>query len=178
MASPTGYVALLRGVNVGGANRLAMKDLAAMCEKLGYARVKTFIQSGNVVFQATAGKASVQQALETALARHMGKPIAVIVRDRAALSAALERNPFRAQDGSKVLVIFCADPLPRNVLDGVVAPGGEQVFAAKQEIYVYYPEGMGRSKLKLPKIECAVTARNVNTVARLVTLLEVARLEP
>jgi uncharacterized protein (DUF1697 family) len=163
---------LLRGVNVGSANRLAMKDLAAMCEKLGYTSVKTLILSGNVVFQANVGKASVQQALEGALAKHMGKPIAVIVRDRAALAAALAQNPFRTQDPSKVLVIFCADPLPKNILAGVVAPGGEQLFATTQEIYVYYPDGMGRSKLKLPKVECAVTARNINTVARLVALLE------
>ena len=172
MASRTGYVALLRGVNVGSANRLAMKDLAAMCEKLGYTGVKTLILSGNVVFQTNVGKASVQEALEGALAKHMGKPIAVIVRDRAELSAALARNPFRDQDPSWVLVIFCADPLPKNILADVVAPGGEQLFASRQEIYVYYPDGMGRSKLKLPKIECAVTARNINTVARLVALLE------
>ncbi len=172
MARSTVFVALLRAVNVGGTGKLSMKDLCDLCTKVGFADVRTYIQSGNVVFKTTLTADKVQVALERALAEHMAKPVDVIVRDLAELRRVLDRNPFAREDPAKVIVVFCATPLPKGFLDGVVAPGGEQVVPGRQEVYILYPDGMGRSKLKLPKSTGIATARNINTVTRLVSMAE------
>lgn len=172
MARSTVFVALLRAVNVGGTSKLAMKDLCALCTEVGFADVQTYIQSGNVVFKATLPADKVKAALERALAAHMGKPVDVIVRDLVDLRRVLDGNPFAKEDPSKVIVLFCAQPVAKDFLEGVVAPGGERVVPGRQEVYIHYPEGMGRSKLKLPKSTGVATARNINTVARLVSMAE------
>jgi len=164
------YIALLRGINVVGANQLAMKDLAALCGDCGFLKARTWINSGNVLFESNLGEAAVQKKLEKALAAKMPKPVAVMVRSPAELRAALEANPFPKENPSKVLLAFLGGPMPKDPLAGVVAPGGEQVRLGKREIYVFYPEGMGRSKFRLPLKGVPVTMRNINTVAKLVEL--------
>jgi len=166
------FIALLRGINVVGANRLAMKDLAALCGNCGFAKARTWINSGNAIFESKLAEAAVQKKLEKAVAAKMPKPVAVMVRSPAEMRAALEGNPFPNEDGSKVLVAFLGGPMPENPLEGMVAPGGEQVRVGKREIYVFYPEGMGRSKFRLPLRGVSVTMRNINTVAKLVEMAE------
>jgi uncharacterized protein (DUF1697 family) len=166
------FVALLRGVNVGGSGMLPMKILASLCSDLGFANVRTYIQSGNVVFESKMAKAKAQAALERALAAHMGKKVDVVVRDADEMRQALKSNPFPDAPPSKVAVAFCSAPLDKALFRKIVAPGGEQVVARDQEFYVYYPDGMGRSKLKLPRIDGVATVRNINTVARLVAMSE------
>jgi uncharacterized protein (DUF1697 family) len=172
VARPPVFVALLRAVNVGGTGKLAMQDLCALCTKAGFADAKTYIQTGNVVFKSALAGDKVRAALERALAAHMGKPVDVIVRDAPELRRVLEANPFAKEDPAKVIVLFCATPVAKDVIKDVVAPGGEKVVAGRQEVYIHYPEGMGRSKLKLPKSIGVATARNINTVARLVSMAE------
>lgn len=164
------YIALLRGINVTGANQLPMKDLVALCGGCGFASPRTWIQSGNVLFGSRLKEAAVQRTLEAALAEKMGKPIAVMVRNPAELRAILDANPFPGKDNSKVLVNFLAGPMPADPLRGMVAPGGEQVHVGRREIYIYYPDGVGRSKLRLPLGGVSVTARNINTLRKLVEL--------
>ena len=164
------YIALLRGINVVGANQLPMKDLAALCGDCGFAKARTWIQSGNVLFESRLQEAAVQRKLEAALAEKMGKKIAVMVRTPAEMRAVLDTNPFADKEPSKVLVAFLDGPMPVDPLAGVVAPGGEQMHVGRREIYVFYPEGMGRSKLRLPLRGVSATMRNINTVARLVEL--------
>ena len=166
------YVALLRGINVGGAGILAMKDLAAMCGKLGFAKARTYIQSGNVVFECGLKEDAVQHKLEEALHAKMGKKIDVMVRTVAELRATLEANPFPDKEPNKVAVVFLAGKPPVEQLRGLAGPAGEQVRAGRREVYVYYPEGMGQSKLKLPLNGAAATVRNINTVAKLTALAE------
>lgn len=166
------YIALLRGINVVGANQLAMKDLATLCGDCGFLKARTWINSGNAIFASRLSEASVQKKLEKALAAKMPKPVAVMIRTPAEMRAALESNPFPKEDPSKVLVAFLGGPMPDNPLAGVVAPGGEQVRVGKREIYVFYPEGMGRSKFRLPLKGVSVTMRNINTVGKLVELSE------
>ena len=166
------FVALLRAVNVGGTGMLPMKVLAALCSDLGFASVRTYIQSGNVVFESKLSKTKVQATLERALTAHMGKKVDVVVRAADEMRQALKSNPFPDAPPSKVAVAFCSAPVDKALFRKIVAPGGEQVVARDQEFYVYYPEGMGRSKLKLPKIDGFATVRNINTVARLVTMSE------
>jgi uncharacterized protein (DUF1697 family) len=168
----TVYVALLRAVNVGGTGMLPMKDLTALCTEIGFDDVRTYIQSGNVVFKSRRASEPVKTTLERALAKHMGKTVDVIVRDAVQMRRALEANPFPKAEPAKVAVAFCGAAVDRTLFDEVVAPGGEKIVARDQEIYIYYPDGMGRSKLKFPKVQCPVTVRNINTVTKLVALAE------
>jgi uncharacterized protein (DUF1697 family) len=166
------YIALLRGINVVGANQLPMKDLAALCGDCGLLKARTWIQSGNVLFESRLKEAAVQQKLETALHAKMGKKISVMIRTPEEMRAVLDANPFPKEHPSKVLVAFLDGAMPPNPLAGMVAPGGEQVVAGRREIYIFYPEGMGRSRFRLPLKGVSVTMRNINTVGKLVELSE------
>jgi uncharacterized protein (DUF1697 family) len=166
------FVALLRGINVGGTGLLPMKELAALCSSLGFHAVRTYIQSGNVIFESGLSEKEVRAHLENALAARMGKKIHVMVRTAAELRLILSSNPFPNMEPARVGVAFLCEPPPRDLAKTVVAPGGEKVHAGKREVYVYYPNGMGQSKLKLPLDGAAATIRNINTVSKLVALTE------
>jgi uncharacterized protein (DUF1697 family) len=168
MPPVTAYAALLRGINVGGV-KLLMTDLARLCEGEGFACVKTYIASGNVVFTSTKKEAVVRDALEGALARHTGRPVPVLVRSAAELEATVAANPFPGIAGNRLLVFFLPDSPPKNVLAGVVAPDGEELAVRGRELYVHYPNGMGRSKLKVPLWNVG-TSRNLNTVVKLAAM--------
>jgi uncharacterized protein (DUF1697 family) len=165
------YIALLRGINVGGTGLLPMKDLAALCESLGFASVRTYIQSGNVLFASKLAESKVKKLLEDTLEKRMGKKIHVIVRTHAELLRILERNPFPGEEPAKVGISFLDAAPPPGMLQKVVAPAGEQVQLGEREVYVYYPIGMGQSKLKMP-LDAPTTVRNVNTVAKLAAMSE------
>jgi uncharacterized protein (DUF1697 family) len=162
----TVFVAFLRAVNVGGTGMLPMKDLAALCAKLGLQDVRTYIQSGNVVFASKLTERKVQALLENGLAERMGKKIDVMVRSAAELRSILAANPFPHGKPAQIGVLFLADHAPKDLMDGLSNPGPEEVKPAGREIYVHYPLGMGRSKLKFPATVVSTT-RNLNTVAKL-----------
>lgn len=165
----TRYIALLRAVNVGGTGKLPMKDLADLCTGLGFRNVRTYIQSGNVVFDsATAGK-SVRTRLEKALTARMGKRAEVIVRTGEELRAVLNENPFPHAEPAKVGILFLSDGTARELMPGVDAPGGEEVRPGTREIYIHFPDGMGRSKLKIPGANG--TMRNINTLGKLAAMI-------
>lgn len=168
-------VALLRGVNVGGTGKLAMKDLAGVCTKLGFADVRTYIQSGNVVFRTRLPADQAGAALEKALAAHMGKPVGVVMRDAAAMAELVRANPYASAPGNRVYVLFATELVPKAAFKALEGPAGETAVARALEVYIHYPEGMGQSKLKLPKMAGTVTARNMNTVT---TLAEMASATP
>jgi len=150
---------------------LAMKELSAMCIELGFQNVRTYIQSGNVVFETRLSEEKARAALEETLARRMGKKIDVMVRSASELRSILEANPFPEALQAKVIVMFLPGPAPKGVLDDLRGPDGEEVRSGHREIYIYYPNGMGRSKLKLPSALGLGTARNMNTVAKLVAMV-------
>lgn len=166
------FIALLRGVNVGGTGILPMKDLVALCTDLGFAGTRTWIQSGNAIFQSRLSEESVRKKLEAALVAKMGKKIDVMVRTPAELRAILDENPFPDREPAKVAVAFLAGAAPKEALRNLVTPGNEEVRAGKREIYVFYPDGMGRSRLKLPLGGASTTVRNINTVRKLSELAE------
>ncbi|SMD19193.1 DUF1697 domain-containing protein [Rhizobium sp. RU36D] len=171
------YIALIRAINVGGSGKLAMSDLKAICLKLGFKDVSTYIQSGNVVFRTEGSEEEVAARLDAALAEVLGKAPDVMVRTLAELSGVLHDNPFAAMEPNRVLVSFFSTPLPDDALNGIVAPDGEEAVVRGREIYVHYPIGSGRSKLKLPALKSG-TSRNINTVVKLVGLakdLDVSR---
>jgi uncharacterized protein (DUF1697 family) len=166
----TVFVALLRAINVGGTGTLSMKELSALCADLGLKRVRTYIQSGNVVFESLLSEAALREKLEQALTKRMEKRVDVVVRTASELRSVVEANPFPDAPPAKVAVFFRSDPLPKGLLDNLVIPGGEEVRPGRREIYVHYPNGMGRSKLRLSPSAGVGTVRNMNTVAKLVAI--------
>lgn len=167
----TTYVALLRAVNVGGTGQLAMADLRVLCEAAGLRRVQTYVASGNVVFDSAFAPARVRALLEERLLAHMGRPVGVLLRTAAQLRAVLHASPFAAREPRLTYVFFFPDRCAADTLDRIRGRGAEEIHVDAQEIHVYYPQGMGQSKLKLPAAQVG-TARNMQTVARLVALAE------
>jgi uncharacterized protein (DUF1697 family) len=164
----TTYVALLRAVNVGGTGKLPMADLVKLCSAIGFADVRTFIQSGNVVFRSKLSEKSARAKLEKALTERMGKKADVILRTAAEMQAMLGANPFPDREPAKVGVFLMNEPVDRELMGRIVAPTGETVEAGKREIYIYFPNGMGQSKLKLPN--AVGTVRNINSVGKLAAM--------
>ncbi|AHG44567.1 hypothetical protein RLEG12_15635 [Rhizobium leguminosarum bv. trifolii CB782] len=160
------YIALLRAVNVGGTASLPMAELKAICEDLGFRDVKTYIQSGNVLFRSDEKETAVEEKLDAALGQKMGKRPAVMVRTRKELEAIAAKAPFPDAKPNFLLVYFLPEKAADDALDKIVAPDGEEAKLAGREIYVHYPNGSGRSKLKLPALK-AGTSRNLNTVRKL-----------
>jgi uncharacterized protein (DUF1697 family) len=162
----TGYVALLRAVNVGGTGKLPMTDFKALCEAVGLEKVRTYIASGNVVFESGRTEAHVKAALEKALHDYAGKPVGVCVRTAAEIAAVRDDDPFPEAPRNRTVAIFLDHPPPPDALDHAVGRRNEEMALGLREIYVLYDEGMGTSKLRIPAAR-AGTARNMNTVARL-----------
>jgi len=163
------YLCLLRAVNVGGTGKLPMADLRAMCEAEGFTDVRTYIASGNVVLRSASTARQVQATLEAALSQYAGKPVAVLVRTAAEMSAVLDAKPFTGAEPSRVVVIFLDQPPPLDALDAIGGQVGEALWLGTREIHVHYRDGIGDSKLKIPAAK-AGTARNINTVAKLVQM--------
>ncbi|RAR61120.1 uncharacterized protein (DUF1697 family) [Paraburkholderia unamae] len=165
------YIALLRAVNVGGTGKLPMPELRAMCEALGFTRVRTYIASGNVVFESRLGEAAVKKRLEQSLDAYAGKPVGVLVRSGAELAGVLEGNPFAAAAPDRTVAIFLDTPPPADALDSATGKQSEEMARGVREIYVHYKDGIGRSKLKIAAAKNG-TARNMNTVAKLLEMAQ------
>ena len=163
------HIALLRAINVGGTGKLPMADLRALCGDLGFANVRTYIQSGNVVFESRLAAARAKAALEGALEARLGRRHAVLLRSVAELEGVERRNPFPAADPKRLLVVFLDAPPPRGALDGWKIPGREQLRLDGRELFIHFPDGMGTSKLKVPFADVG-TGRNLNTVRALLAL--------
>lgn len=163
------WIVLLRAVNVGGTGKLPMAELRAMCEHAGFTDVRTYIASGNVVLRSMSTVAQVKATLEAALQRYAGKPVGVLVRTPAEMATVLADNPFPQAAGNRATVIFLDDALAADALDTVSHRADEEIVLGKREIYVHYGEGMADSKLRIRAAKSG-TARNMNTVARLVAM--------
>ena len=162
----TSYIGLLRAVNVGGTGKLAMTDLKSLCQTAGFDCVRTYIASGNVIFESKLGEKAVKKILEERLLELAGKPVGVMVRTAAEMAEVLKRNPFPESPGNRTMAIFLDAPPPTKALDEISGRVNEEVRLGRREIYVLYDEGMARSKLKIPAAKTG-TARNMNTVSKL-----------
>jgi len=165
----TAYIALLRAVNVGGTGKLPMADLKRIGEKAGFARVRTYIASGNLLFDSDGNEAAVKAALEARLEAHAGKRIGVLVRAAAEMAAVGAANPFPDAAPNRVVAIFLDDAPPADALDRVTGRQNEELRLGEREIYVHYGDGMAHSKLRIADAREG-TARNMNTVAKLAAL--------
>lgn len=163
------YVALLRAVNVGGTGKLPMSELKALCEASGFADVRTYIASGNVVFTSHLGESAIKKKLEQQLHQHAGKPVGVLVRNAAEMARVLADNPFPEAPGNRVVAIFLDDAPPAGALDEARHRKQERLACGTREIYVHYGDGMADSRLVIPAAK-AGTARNINTIAKLAEL--------
>ena len=162
----TAYVALLRAVNVGGTGKLPMTELKAMAETLGFARVRTYIASGNLIFASALGEGEVKAMLEERLAAYAGKPVGVMVRTAAEMAQVLADDPFGDRPGNHSFAIFLDGAPPADTIATLRHVRDEQVVLGKREVYAWYGEGIGSSKLVIPAAK-AGTARNMNSVRKL-----------
>jgi len=160
------YIALLRALNLMGTRGLPMAELVTICEDLGFQSVRTWIASGNVVLQSRKSESAVKSTLEAALSKRMGRPVGVLVRTAPEIAAVLAANPFPANHNSKVMAIFLDAPPAAGALVNLKNQTKEELRLGLREIYVYYPDGQGQSRLGIPAA-AAGTARNMNTIAKL-----------
>ena len=169
------YVALLRGINLGARNKIAMADLRDLVAGIGAEDVTTYVQSGNVVFRSTSrSTAKLERAIERRIKADLGLEVAVLVRTQAQLVALAAGNPF--DDPTTVHVTFLAEkPVAARVrkLDPARSPGDEFKVAGR-EVYLHCPNGYGPSKLSNAYFEkhlgVAATTRNWRTVTKLAEL--------
>ncbi|MGI4790880.1 MAG: DUF1697 domain-containing protein [Janthinobacterium lividum] len=175
------YVALLRGINVGGKNKLPMKDLADICSEVGCCDVMTYIQSGNVIFQAEAGVAAgLPQKITAQITERFGYRIPVIIRTAAQIKAVLLNNLFLAQGVSEdtLHVMFLAD-LPSSDQVSALDPNRstpDTFIVQGQEIYLHLPNGVADTKLINAyfdaKLATTCTSRNWKTVTKLLAMMQ------
>ena len=163
------FIALLRAVNVGGTGKLPMADLVRMAEALGFRDPETYIASGNLIFEWEGSEEAVTAELQRALAAYAGREVGVMVRTSVEMAAILEANPFADDPPERTAVVFLAAAPPDNAVAGVVGRTNEQIRPGRREFYIFYPDGMGRSRMRMPAA-AGGTARNINTVRKLVEL--------
>jgi uncharacterized protein (DUF1697 family) len=170
------YVALLRGINLGARNRVAMADLRAVVERAGGEDVRTYVQSGNVVFRSRSSAARLAASLEAGIRRPLGLDIAVLVKTKQQLAKLVERNPFASADPSTLHVTFLAKAPARDrarkLSEQSFAP--DELHVAGREVYLRCPNGYGRTKLSNAFLEqqlaVPATTRNWRTVTTLAEL--------
>jgi len=170
------WVALLRGVNVGGTNMVPMADLRKLAEGLGWQDVRSYIVSGNLVFRAEGEAAALAETLRQAMAAQMGVDVPILVLTGAAIHDALAACPFRPEKGAHVHVFFLwsRPTLDTALRDTLIAPT-ETLAVEETRAWLHAPEGIGRSKLaaKLHKVigGTLMTARNLTTLEALARML-------
>ena len=166
----TAFVALVRAVNVTGTGMLPKEKLKAMGEACGFENVRTFINSGNLLFTSDLLEATAQMRMEQRLADYFGRPFGVFVRSAREMAEAVEKNPFADDKPSRVMAHFIDERPSQKIIDGARDVQGERLALGPRLLYVSYGEGIGKSKLKLPAVKQG-TARNMNSVAKIAELL-------
>jgi uncharacterized protein (DUF1697 family) len=163
------YAALLRAVNVAGTGKLPMSDLRALGDACGFANVRTFIASGNLLFASELGEAEVKTMLEEKVAAYAGKHVPILLRTAAELKAIITSNPFPDAHRSRHLVYFHDTPPPADLIAQCRDRADERFALIGRELHVDYGDGIRFTKLKIPgKMEH--TARSINSVTRMAAL--------
>ena len=176
----TVFVALLRGINVGGNKSIRMAELKALLEGFGLADVKTLLNSGNVVFTAGKGSGALMKELEDAVEKKFGFRPTIVLCTMAQLKKILEANPFpdmAKSDPSHLLVMTLAQKAKASAKASLakVYSGPEEIEIKGANVYVTYPNGIGKSKLTNALLEKHIgvgTARNWNTLTKLLAIAE------
>ena len=170
------YVALLRGINVGGKTKVPMAALRDTCASVGCEDVVTYIQSGNVVLRSTLRADPLRAALEAAIADQFGFQPAVMIRTAKEMASVVARNPYPEADEKHAHVGFlhaAPDASTKQCLAAIDC-GPEEVTVVGRDLYLLLPNGMGRANLPVQMDRCLrpspVTVRNWRTVTKLVEL--------
>ncbi|MQA98594.1 MAG: DUF1697 domain-containing protein [Streptosporangiales bacterium] len=170
------YVALLRGINVGGKNKVAMADLRELLAGLGYTAVTTHLNSGNAVLTAPESE-TIPSDIAGEIRDRLGLDLTVMVRTGPRMREVVREVPVEVTDPAKFTVAFLSAPLPTGLLASLdLTPYAPDVIhPGERELYIEFPNGLGRSKLG-PALERLIgvpaTVRNWNTVTRLADLAE------
>lgn len=175
------HIALFRALNVGGANRIAMKDLTLVFDRLGFGPATSLQAAGSFVFRSGADPAAIEAALEGQVRADFGLTTTAIVRSLADWQAGLAENPFveavKASPDKVMILTLKSTPLdtaPASLANA--AKDGELTAVGKGFAYVVYPNGAGRSRLSPQIIDrrlgTASTARNWNSAQKLAALAE------
>ena len=172
------FIALLRGINVGGKNKMAMSDLRELATSLAFRNPRTVLQSGNLVFEAASASKpnGLEQKLELIVKNRLGIELDCVIRTASAWQKIIESNPFfrEAEEDPGHLLLMCMKDMPAvdriKTLQSKIL-GREIIRAIGPNLYLIYPDGIGRSKLTNAMIERELgvrgTARNWNTVTKL-----------
>jgi len=168
------YISLLRGINVSGQKKVNMIQLQNLYQSLGFQNIKTYIQSGNVIFQSSPPPSS--QLLQQKIKQQFGFEVPVILRSIEDWENIIKHNPFTKEDLTKVHIVFLsetAQKYSKDELEKAKNPS-EEFFIHNKEIYLYCPNGYGKTKLSNTflehKLNLTATTRNWNTIKNLFEL--------
>ncbi len=173
------YIALLRGINVGGNTMIKMAELKRTFESLGLKNVVTYLNSGNVAFDyKKTAEPTLVKKLEAAIEKDFGKNIPVMAREQPEIDGIMAANPFAGefQSHKEMHVLFLTEEMPAAKLDQLMeaAPKGERFAVSGREVYCHLPMGVADSLLGKSfiekKLKLAVTGRNWRTVENLAVL--------
>lgn len=173
------YLSLLRGINIGGNNKISMLDLQKIYEDLGFQNIMTYIQSGNVIFNAIPDKNMVSR-IESKITADLKLNITVIIRQLKQIKTTIEENPFvneTAEYPKKMCVLFLNQKPEIDKIDKLRSMNfeSEKYLITDNEIYLYCENGFGRAKLNTnyfeSKLDIRATARNWKTITKLYELL-------
>lgn len=170
MESKDIFVVFLRGINVGRNTMISMKDLVEICTDLGFERVRSYLNSGNIILESFIPEENLREILKANLSRKIEKNVMITIRNVLELQQIIENNPFSIQKGSHVGVMLMNDSIEDMEIDEFEIRGKEELILGKREVYVYYPDGMGRSPLKFPNRFNTGTMRNINTLTKLLSI--------
>ena len=180
------YVAILRGINVSGHKIIKMERLRAAFEEMAFTNVKTYVQSGNVIFETSEPSAHLSAKIEKRILDDFGFDVPVLTKSSKEMMEIVKLNPFvkdKSIDQSKLHVTFLSDDPPGNALELLkpLAVGAEQVRIVGRAVYLYCPNGYGNTKLNNTAIErklsCRATTRNWATTNKLLEMASVKNLD-
>lgn len=170
------YIALFRGINVGGKNILPMKEIVRILEGMDCEKVKTYIQSGNVVFKSKKRQSNtIADEISSQILKRHGFEPKVLLLEIAELQDAIKHNPFKTEDGKALHFIFLTSHSENPDLEKLMALRlkSEEFKLIKNIFYLYTPDGIARSKLAAKVEQCMgvpVTGRNWNTISKLISM--------
>jgi uncharacterized protein (DUF1697 family) len=178
----TFYIALLRGINVGKHNRIKMADLKSLLETMGLEKVKTYIQSGNVLFEAKDGAEQLSQHLEDKISKTFGFPVPVILRKAEEYEQIIYDCPYSMdslKEGESIQLAFLAEEPSEEKIDLLhnFESSPDECFIKGKEVYLLLRQSILDSKLaaQLPKLGVPATVRNWKTVVKLSVMVEELR---
>lgn len=171
------WVGLLRGINVGGGNKVPMAPLRQRCEELGWHDVQSYIASGNLVFDAEGDAVALSEALRRALVQHFAVDVPVMVLSAETFAARIASCPYPQAAGKAVHGFFCASqPVLDHEMITALIDDTEAITAIDRMVWMHTPDGFGRSALagRIDRVirETTFTARNLNTIGKLSQMLD------